>query len=99
MHRAVILFLWESIGEVFKQWFSVASDGRKESVKNRAIVSHVGEDPWKGEWTCSKDGREPCGHKRKALNHLVELTGIQEAGVDDESVPLQGIGERILHII
>jgi len=55
--------------------FSVASEGRVDSVKARAIVVHVGNELMEGDWSCSKDGKSFCFHKRTAHRYLASLSG------------------------
>ncbi|CAA7271054.1 unnamed protein product [Cyclocybe aegerita] len=54
---------------------TVASEDRKESVKACVIVTHIGDDITGGEWTCSKDGKSDCPHKKQARKYLQDLSG------------------------
>ncbi|KAJ3504073.1 hypothetical protein NLJ89_g8132 [Agrocybe chaxingu] len=90
-HRSVVLFLWDVNEARSLQVFSVISDDRKESVKARAIVSHVGDVANGGDWTCSKDGKGECSHKRRAKKYLQDLEGEEGGhGVDED-----GEGEEV----
>ena len=55
--------------------FSIATENRKESVKSRVIVTHLGDDALGGEWSCSKDGKLGCHRVEKAKNYFQELVG------------------------
>ena len=85
-HREVILFLWDQEGFCPRQMFSVASEGRVDSVKARAIVVHVGNELMEGDWSCSKDGKSSCVHRRMAYQYLASLTGGLDA--DNHADPL-----------
>jgi hypothetical protein len=74
-HREVILFLWDLEGFRPRQMFSVASEGRVDIVKARAIVVHVGNELMEGDWSCSKDGKSVCVHIRTAHQYLASLSG------------------------
>jgi hypothetical protein len=63
--------------------FSVASEGRVDSVKARAIVVHVGNELKGGDWSCSKDGKSGCVHLRAAHHYLGSVSG----GMDAENQP------------
>lgn len=85
-HREVVLFLWDLEGFHPRQLFSVASEGRADSVKARAIVAHVGNELMEGAWSCSKDGKSSCVHIRMAHQHLASLSGGLDA--DNPADPL-----------
>lgn len=73
----------------------MAAENRKESVKNRVIVTHTGVNPWTGEWRCSKDSREWCSHKTKAQKRLAELLGAKESDADGGHILGQDLGTNL----
>jgi len=68
----------------FHNIFSVPSAGNMTTLKNRAIVEHVGDDDGSGKWSCSKDIQiMNCAHIISARNFLRERT--QKPVSDEES--------------
>ena len=90
LHRPVILFHWDMNDIRPCQMFSIATENRKDSVKSRVVVTHLGDDSIGGEWGCSKDGKLGCSHVEKAKKYLRELGGESLQDVNDEEHPVPG---------
>ncbi|KAJ7129034.1 hypothetical protein C8R43DRAFT_1134313 [Mycena crocata] len=58
--------------------FSVATP-HSTLLKNRAIVTNIGDGSGDGEWTCSKDSQNlPCAHRTSARKYLLRLSGRED---------------------
>jgi hypothetical protein len=53
--------------------FSVCIDGPPLTVKNRVVVMYVGPDTGFGNWRCSHNGVNSCGHITKCHAYLGQL--------------------------
>ncbi|KAJ7080267.1 hypothetical protein C8R43DRAFT_909977 [Mycena crocata] len=58
--------------------FSVATP-HSTLLKNRAIVTNIGDGSGDGQWTCSKDSQNlPCAHRNSARKYLLRLSGRED---------------------
>jgi hypothetical protein len=77
--------------------FSVASEGRVDSVKARAIVVHVGNELKDGDWSCSKDGKSGCVHLRAAHRYLASVSGGMDAEIQTDKL-VWGEPHYLIHL-